>query len=104
GTSIACAQCHTHKYDPIQQREFFQVFAFLNNTADADKADESPTLAFWTDELKAKRAKLEAEVAEFEKKLKEQKDPPKAEKDKLAALKKKLAEVKPLTTVPIMKE
>jgi mono/diheme cytochrome c family protein len=104
GTSIACAQCHTHKYDPIKQKEFFGVFAFLNNTADADKSDESPTLEFWTDELRAKKAKLGAEVAEFEKKLKEEKDAPKADKDKLAALKKQLAAVKPLTSVPIMKE
>jgi hypothetical protein len=104
GTSIACAQCHTHKYDPIKQKEFFGVFACFNNTADADKSDESPTLAFWTEELKAKKARLEAEVAEFDKALKEQKDAPKAEKDKLAALKKQLAEVKPLTSVPIMKE
>src|SRR4029078_6727382 len=37
GTSMACAQCHTHKYDPITQREFFGSFAFLNNTADADR-------------------------------------------------------------------
>src|SRR5436309_12347828 len=77
GTSIACAQCHTHKYDPITQKEFFQVFALFNNTADSDKSDESPTLPFWTDELRAKRARLEAEVAEFEKRLKEEKEPPK---------------------------
>jgi hypothetical protein len=104
GTSIACAQCHTHKYDPIKQKEFFGVFAFFNNTADADKADESPTLPFWTGELKAKKAKLEAEVTAFEAKLKDQPDAPKADKDRLAALKKQLAEVKPLTTVPIMRE
>src|SRR5207244_7666578 len=35
GTSIACAQCHTHKYDPIRQPDVFQVFAFLNNPAHA---------------------------------------------------------------------
>src|SRR5437868_5766559 len=34
GTTIACAQCHDHKYDPFTQREYFQLFAFFNNTAD----------------------------------------------------------------------
>jgi hypothetical protein len=34
---MACAQCHTHKFDPIQQTEYYQFMAFLNN------ADE-PTL------------------------------------------------------------
>ncbi len=32
GSTIACAQCHDHKYDPITQEEYFQVFAFFNST------------------------------------------------------------------------
>lgn len=105
GTSIACAQCHTHKYDPILQKEYFQVFAFFNNTADADRPDESPTLPFWTDELLAKKNGLEKQIAELEKQLVGKKPTEmKTERDKLAMLKKDLAAVKPLTTVPIMKE
>jgi hypothetical protein len=45
GTSLACAQCHTHKYDPITQAEYFQLFAVFNTTQDADRRDEAPTLA-----------------------------------------------------------
>lgn len=105
GTSMACAQCHTHKYDPLSQTEYFQAFAFFNNTADADRPDESPTLPFWTPELTEKKTKLEKEVADLELKLKGAKpEEMKPERDKLAALKKDLAAVKPLTTVPIMKE
>ena len=37
GLTLGCAQCHTHKYDPISHREYYQMMAFLNN------ADE-PTL------------------------------------------------------------
>jgi hypothetical protein len=33
GTTLACAQCHNHKYDPFTQREYYQFFAFFNNTA-----------------------------------------------------------------------
>tara|TARA_B110000438_G_scaffold21204_1_gene19293 strand:- start:598 stop:3753 length:3156 start_codon:yes stop_codon:yes gene_type:complete len=55
GTTIACAQCHDHKYDPISQEEYFQFFAILNNTADADRRDESPThQAFSADQEKHK--------------------------------------------------
>jgi hypothetical protein len=71
GTSIACCQCHNHKYDPITQKEFFGLFAILNNTADSDKSDESPVYSFYTGAQKKQRAAWEAEIAAIEKKFKE---------------------------------
>ena len=45
GLTMGCAQCHSHKYDPISQDEYYQFFAFFNQTADSDKDNEQPTLS-----------------------------------------------------------
>ena len=56
GLTVACAQCHNHKYDPISQREYWQLFAFLNN---ADEPD------FWVPdpEIRKRQQEIDAEVA-----------------------------------------
>ncbi len=60
GTTIACAQCHTHKFDPISQQEYFKVFAILNNTQDADRRDESPLLSIYRDQQRLRQIELRA--------------------------------------------
>ncbi len=36
GVTLACAQCHDHKYDPFSQREYYQFFAFFNSDVEVN--------------------------------------------------------------------
>jgi mono/diheme cytochrome c family protein len=103
GTTMACAQCHNHKYDPITQQEYFQFFAFFNNTEDADRPDEQPLYSFYLDDQKRQRAGLEAEIAALESKVKPPAKPTDEDQKRLKELKDKLAAIKP-HTVPILRE
>ena len=41
-TTMACAQCHGHPYDPFRQKDFYTSMAFFNNAADSDIYNEQP--------------------------------------------------------------
>ncbi len=69
GTTMACAQCHDHKYDPLSQEEYFKLFAFFNNSEDADRGDESPLLPLFTAEQKQQRSMWTGEITRLEKAL-----------------------------------
>ncbi len=110
GTTIACAQCHSHKYDPISQEEFFQVYAVFNNTADADRRDEAPVVAVPWEPVDAQRAPLEAEIAEITRGIPElakpaDQQPPefRPARTLLEERRKQLAAV-PRPTVPVLAE
>lgn len=66
GTTMACAQCHTHKYDPITQAEYFQLFDFFNQTEDSDKRDEQPILPLWSDQQQQRRGELQDQIARLQ--------------------------------------
>ncbi|MGF1579714.1 MAG: PSD1 and planctomycete cytochrome C domain-containing protein [Gemmataceae bacterium] len=59
GLTLECSRCHDHKYDPIQQKEYFQLFAFLNNQNEPKLTVAAPPVA-------AKREKMEKQVAKLE--------------------------------------
>ncbi|AMV38881.1 PSD1 and planctomycete cytochrome C domain-containing protein [Planctomyces sp. SH-PL62] len=57
GLTIQCAQCHTHKFDPITHEDYFRMFAFLNSV------DEATVAAYTPEELHKRGETLEAIAA-----------------------------------------
>ena len=62
GLTVGCAQCHDHKFDPISQKEFYQIFAFFNN-------QDEPSIKVYppgtdVDSINARRKELQEQIQE----------------------------------------
>jgi hypothetical protein len=81
GLTLGCARCHNHKFDPISQKEYYQLFAFLNNQSEPTLNIASPEVAAKREEIQAKMDKIEealdVQIKEVFTKL------PAADKDKI---------------------
>jgi hypothetical protein len=70
GLTLGCSRCHDHKYDPFTQKEFYQLFAYFNNTPDRglvyNFGNEEPYLQAPTPEHARKLAAHDASVLEAE--------------------------------------
>ena len=74
GLTLGCARCHDHKYDPVSQREFYQIFAFFNNVdeiaSEAERYDfNRPILELPTPEETARRDAYRAQVSALSREL-----------------------------------
>lgn len=69
GLTMGCAKCHNHKYEPITQVDYYRFFAFFNQTADADRADETPLIPAAPDEVQEKLRQIDAEIAVWKRQL-----------------------------------
>jgi hypothetical protein len=103
GTTIACAQCHDHKYDPFAQKEYFQLFAFFNSTADGGRSP-APELGVPTPRQSARQDALRAERARWQSTLEEVMKQGavlrvKSIQEKIGVLKKQEKAVHPPTTM-----
>ena len=69
GLTVACAQCHDHKYDPITQQDFYSLYAFFNsldaNPMDGNAKEHAPSFRYFDDKQKQELAKLNGEREEL---------------------------------------
>jgi hypothetical protein len=69
GVTMNCAQCHNHKYDPILQKEYFQLYAIFNNCEDANGGNDAPTITAAVVGKEEEFARVTAQLAEARKQL-----------------------------------
>ncbi len=68
GMTVECAQCHDHKYDPITQKEYYQLFSFFNQVPEKGRVDygvevSEPSLPLPKDKIDSLRAHIQGLVA-----------------------------------------
>ncbi|WP_020526405.1 DUF1553 domain-containing protein [Flexithrix dorotheae] len=76
GLTLECSRCHDHKYDPISQKEYFQLFSFFNNVNEYGQipyiGEASPTIILTTEAADSALAFIQENIKSEEEKLAEE--------------------------------
>lgn len=78
GLTAGCAECHSHKFDPLTHTEYYGLMAFFNQTTDRDTNDLAPLLATPSVEQAARHAEISLELATLDTEL-QRPDPERSE-------------------------
>jgi len=112
GMTAACARCHDHKYDPISQKEYYQLYAYFNSVAESGAVDRksstaAPIIELPTEEQTRALAAQRKVVADLEAQLKplaEKADERKPLQQQLDAAKKELTRIDNTVLVTMIME
>jgi mono/diheme cytochrome c family protein len=73
GSTLACAECHDHKYDPFTQRDFYQLYAYFNNVPeqglDGQKENPKPSMKVPSPEQLERMQALRSQTTELEERV-----------------------------------
>ncbi len=76
GLTVGCARCHNHKFDPISQKEYYQLFAYFNSIPEDGRAfdwgNSAPWIAAPTVEERGELTRLEKQLLASERRLRRQ--------------------------------
>jgi len=103
GLTMGCAKCHSHKYDPITQQEYYSFLSFFNQTHDADRNDDSPRVPTPTSEQQSRIDEATEQLAALKEKLAADNSDAIAEEIK-AAEEELAASQKDVVSTPVMSE
>jgi mono/diheme cytochrome c family protein len=107
GLTIACAQCHDHKYDPISQKDYYRFYAFFHNVPenglDGAKGNAVPLLRTPTPRQEQRLAELDAAIKQLDRP--QGKPVPLPARERLVKLRAERAEIeKQIPTTMVMQE
>ena len=69
GLTAGCAECHSHKFDPLSYTEYYRLAAIFNQTVDRDTNDDAPLLETPTRETALRRDHLRSQLSEIDGRL-----------------------------------
>lgn len=74
GLTMGCCRCHSHKYDPITQKEFYRFYAYFNNIDEVGGVDRGgnakPVMSLPTTDQEKKQSNLREQIAKLQNEVK----------------------------------